>query len=262
MNAAPGYPTLQHEGAAEAVTHFFAEQPETDAVLLTCSLARGVGSPSSCVDVAVLVEPDVLALRGDDLKRRWQEFHDGEPAFAELHALEGYTHVDLDLFSGEFTPGPGTIDVPDQFELEIGNLVAYAAPLFERNDHFQRLRKRWLPYYDDELRSQRLAKAIRDARNNLDHIALFVERRLHFQAFSRLYIAYREFLWALFIVRRTYPIAYDKWIREQLVEILGMPDLYRDAVALLEIGRLESRELIGKADTVHRWLDAHFASAL
>lgn len=27
---------------------------------------------------------------------------------------------------------------------------------------------------------------------------------------------------ALFIARRTYPIAYDKWIREQVVDILGL----------------------------------------
>ena len=117
------------------------------------------------------------------------------------------------------------------------------------------LRERWLPYYDDGLRSERLAKAMRDARNNLDHIPSFVERGLYFQAFSRLYIAYREFLWALFIVRRIYPIAYDKWIQQQVVEILGMPELYAEMVGILEIERLESAELVEKVAPVHRWLD-------
>lgn len=57
---------------------------------------------------------------------------------------------------------------------------------------------------------------------NLQHLPGFVARRVYFQAFDRLYNAYREFLQALFIARRTHPIAYNKWIREQVEEILGV----------------------------------------
>ncbi len=63
-------------------------------------------------------------------------------------------------------------------------------------------------------------------------------------------------LQALFIARRTYPIAYDKWIREQVVEILGLPELHPQMVHLLEIDRLESDELIQKAETVESWIGA------
>ena len=93
--------------------------------------------------------------------------------------------------------------------------------------------------------------------NNLDHIPLFVERGLYFQSFNRLYDAFREFLQALFISRRTYPIAYDKWIREQIEEILGMPDLYFRLPALLEISHFESDEIAQKAQELRALVEEH-----
>ena len=100
------------------------------------------------------------------------------------------------------------------------------------------------------LRRQRLAAALRYGLNNLDHISPYLERGLHFQSFRRLYDASREFLQGLFIARRVYPIAYDKWIREQVVEILGLPEVYRQLVQLFEIRCLESRELADKAQVL------------
>jgi hypothetical protein len=81
-----------------------------------------------------------------------------------------------------------------------------------------------------------------------------VERGLYFQSFRRLYNAFGEFLQALFIARRVYPIAYDKWICEQIEEILGLPELYRQLPALLEIPHFESREHAVKAETLRRLL--------
>jgi hypothetical protein len=54
----------------------------------------------------------------------------------------------------------------------------------------------------------------------------------------------------LFISRRVYPIAYDKWIREQVAEILALPDVYRQLVQLFEIHCLESREMVDKAENL------------
>ena len=62
------------------------------------------------------------------------------------------------------------------------------------------------------------------------------------------------FLQALFIARRTYPIAYDKWIREQVVEILSLPELYEQLPHLFEIERFESAELVDRADELGRLL--------
>ena len=74
-------------------------------------------------------------------------------------------------------------------------------------------------------------------------------------AFNRLYDAFREFLQALFISRRTYPIAYDKWIREQVEEILCRPDLYQRLPRLLEISHFESDEIAWKAEELRGLLE-------
>ena len=75
------------------------------------------------------------------------------------------------------------------------------------------------------------------------------------QSFNRLYDAFREFLQTLFISRRTYPIAYDKWIREQVEEILGLPDLYQRLPRLLEISHFESDEIAQKAKELRGLLE-------
>ena len=93
--------------------------------------------------------------------------------------------------------------------------------------------------------------------NNLDHILLYVNRGLYFQAFDRLHNAIGEFLQALFIARQTYPIAYDKWIREQVDEILGLPELYRKLVKFLEIRSFESQEIAAKAEGLAYLLDKY-----
>ena len=129
----------------------------------------------------------------------------------------------------------------------MGNIVAYSLPLWQRSDYYEQLQSQWLPYYDETLRRQRLDMVLMYCNNNLDHVPYFVGRELYFQAFHRLYDAFREFLQALFIARHTYPIAYDKWIREQVEDILELPELYRQLVTILEISHFESDEVARKA---------------
>ena len=76
-------------------------------------------------------------------------------------------------------------------------------------------------------------------------------------SFDRLYNAYREFLQALFIARRTYPIAYNKWIREQVEEILGLPELYAQLTHLFEIKQFASSEIADKAKEVEQLLEKY-----
>ena len=129
---------------------------------------------------------------------------------------------------------------PDGFELGIGNFLAYSVPLWQGSDYLTQLKQQWLPYYNEDLRRQRLNMVRHYCLNNLHHIPLYIERGLYFQSFDRLYNAYQEFLQALFIARRTYPIAYNKWIREQIEEILDLPVLYTQLSHLFEIKRFES----------------------
>jgi hypothetical protein len=105
------------------------------------------------------------------------------------------------------------------------------------------------------LRKERLAMVRMYCLKDLDHIPLFIERNLFFQSFDRLYNAYRQFLQALFISCRMYPIAYNKWIREQVEEILGLPELYQQITHLFEIKHFESREMVDKGKELEELLE-------
>lgn len=250
---AAAYPTQQHREAAEAITAFFEASGKVDAVLLTNSCARGKAVPDSCLDINVLLQPERYAAERKALDAEWQHFYSTDSGFRGLEGAGKYSEVHLDIIDGQFTPPETEADwtgPPDSFEIEVGNALAYSGPLWEGSDYYRQLKAKWLPYYSEELRRSRLAMVRRFCFNNLDHIPLYVERGLYFQSFDRLYNAYREFLQALFISRRTYPIAYDKWIREQIVEILGLPELYRQLPGLFEIKQFESGELVEKAQAL------------
>jgi len=88
-----------------------------------------------------------------------------------------------------------------------GNYIAYSLALFESGDRYGALRARWLPFYDDELRAQRLESVRISCLNNLDHVSWSLARGDRFHAFSRIYHAFQEFLQALFISSRTCPLA-------------------------------------------------------
>jgi hypothetical protein len=64
----------------------------------------------------------------------------------------------------------------------------------------------------------------------------------------------------LFIARRTYPIAYNKWIREQVEEILGLPELYAQLSHIFEIKQFESNEIAEKAKEVEELLEKYAPS--
>ena len=61
----------------------------------------------------------------------------------------------------------------------------------------------------------------------------------------------------MFIAHRVYPIAYNKWIREQVEGWLGLPELYAELDSVLEIYRLQSGEIDNKAEylrcLLERW---------
>lgn len=249
MQITTRYPTAEHEQAAQAITEFFSTRPEVEAVILMGSCARGKASGDSCLDILVLVPPQVLVTARAGLEQSWSDFYAGAEVFRTLRGVGRYSHVDLEFIAGRFVPQERDwTSGPDEFELEIGNTLVYSVALWEGSDYLARLKTQWLPYYGETLRRERLAQVLRYCRNNLDHIPLYVDRGLYFQSFHRLYDAFREFLQALFISRCTYPIAYDKWIREQIEEILGLPELYPQLPKLLEIQHLESPEIARKAE--------------
>jgi hypothetical protein len=235
---------------------FFRPHTQVEAVLVTNSCARGTATPESDLDMAVLIAPDTPPTERLELENSWQAYAATNEVFVSLRQAGRFTGVHLDLFDGRFTPdvwddGGG----PDNFELEVGNLLCYSAPLWERGDALKDLKAVWLPYYTEELRQERLTMVCRACRYDLEHVPFYVSRQLPFQAFDRLYKAFREFLQALFIARRMYPLAYNKWIREQVEDRLGLPELYAQLHSVLEVGQLESDDMVSNARKLRELLD-------
>ena len=252
------YPTPEHQGAAEAIVEFFTTISEIEAVCLICSCARGKASRDSCLDILVLGRPEAMSTAQEEIQKIWDEFYTTAPVFQKLAAVGKYAHVDLEFSDGHFAPTEHYwVGGPDEFELVIGNYLVYSVSLYQRGNYLDELKAKWLPYYDETLRHDRLSMVRKYCLNNLDHIPLYVERRLHFQCFNRFYDAFREFLQALFIARRTYPIAYDKWIQEQIVEILELPKLYQQLPRLFETRNFESHEILNKANILRDLLDEY-----
>jgi predicted nucleotidyltransferase len=259
MMSSLAFPTVLHRQVAELTHDFFTAHRQVDTVLVVNSCARGQAVPESDLDLAVLVVRDATTQDVQALEKRWSDFSAAHPLVRQLKDVGPFAQLHVDVFDGRVTPliwdeGGG----PDSLEVEIGNRVAYGVPLHDAGSHFQDLQSKWLPYYEDDLRMSRLTM-VRDACvHDLEHVPFFVRRGLHFQAFDRLYKAFQEFLQALFIARRTYPLAYNKWIREQVEGWLGLPDLYRELPPILSVRDIESAELVDKANALRvlseRWI--------
>jgi predicted nucleotidyltransferase len=252
------YPTLAHEKAARAIVSYFQQLPETAAVLLVNSCARGRATPDSCLDVLVLVAPETLAQQGQQLNDNWQAFYKTDPHFVALAQAGRFAEVHLDIEDGRYTPTPRTIDEPaDSFELAVGNHLAYSLVLWERSGYATQLKQQWLPYYAETLRQERLVQIQNACRHHLDHIPLYARRELYFAAFDRLYTGFQLFMQALFIAHSTYPIAYNKWIREQVEVILELPDLYRLLPGVLEVRPFISGIITSRAQELATLLELY-----
>jgi hypothetical protein len=261
MQLKPAYPTPEHQAAAQVITDHFTSNFQIDAVLLVNSCARGKATRDSCLDIVTLARPGAGRSTFRELETGWTEFERSSQAIQDLYKAGKYSVVHPDFIDGNFIPGEqDEAGGPDDFEVQVGNFLAYSVPLWQGSDYYDQLKRQWLPYYDDELRRKRLERVRWFCLNNLHHIPPYIERKLYFQSFDRLYNAYQEFLQALFIARRVYPIAYNKWIHEQIVEILGLPELYEQLSHLFEIRSFESTEIADKARQVETLLD-HYAPA-
>ncbi|HZC28532.1 MAG TPA: hypothetical protein VE269_02240, partial [Gaiellaceae bacterium] len=235
-----------------AITEFFAAHSATDAVLLTNSCARGKATPDSCLDMQVVVRPDAV----DTLDEEFRRFAAGSVEVSALRRVGRFSDLHLDVSDGVVTLAPIEEEGIPWSEVSVGTFFVYSVPLHVHGDRYERLRSQWLPFYDDLLRRERL----RAARwfvleNNLARIPWYVSRGLYFQAFDRFVRAFQGFLLGLHLARRTYPIAYNKWIREQVAENLGLPELYERLPRLFEIDRFESAALERKAAELELLVD-------
>ena len=250
------FPTLLHEQAAETAYRFFQPQSAIDTVLVVNSCARGQALPESDLDMAVLLRPGTPEEEVARLEASWRQELAANDVLRRYQESGKLAHLHLDLIRGQYIPevwddGGG----PDGFELGIGNQLVYAACMHEAGSYYLQLQAQWLPYYGADLHRQRLEMARAACAYDLSHVPFFVRRGLYFQAFDRLYKSLQEFLQALFIARRVYPLAYNKWIRMQVEDWLGLPELYRALPQIISIRNIESSELVDRASDLNDLLD-------
>jgi predicted nucleotidyltransferase len=250
--------TATHQKAYNLVYDALWRDDRVLALAITGSAARNEGSFDSDLDFNIFFAEDAPATEIAAILTRVENDVKRELATQPGSEVGIFFDIDLHVAPTLITPQPrGWTDGPDAFELEIGNTFVYTRLVFERAGYFTQAQARYLPYYDEQLREERLAATLKFCHNNINHIEPYVKRGLYFQAFRRLYDASREFLQALFIAQRVYPIAYDKWVKKQLVEILDLPDLYQGFVALYAVHNLESDELTVKGQQLREYIAAY-----
>lgn len=252
------FPTELHKHAIEIIKGYFVEQQNIDTILLVNSLARGKGVPESDIDIAVLASQAVPDTEIAQLNNIWLGFLNADSTLNQYKNSNRFAQIHLDIIDGIFEPAiwedGGGIDF---FEVEIGNRLLYSLPLAGEGEHFKKLKLKWLPYYDATLQTERLKLSKLACLYELDHIPVLVKRGLHFHAFDRLYLAFQKFLQTLFIKHKTYPIAYNKWIKEQVVEILNLPELYNELTNIISVNKIESDEVIRKAEGLNKFLQEY-----
>jgi len=252
----PVFPTKLHQDSAELIRDYFLKIPYVDTVLVVNSCARGQAVPESDLDFAILIKPDTKPVEIKDIENSWQIYSETQATFLKYKQSNQFAHLHLDIIGGKYTPIKIEKGEPiDFFEIEIGNQICYSAPMDKPGLFFQELQNKWLPYYNEALRLLRLQTAKDSSNYDLDHVPFFIKRRLYFQAFDILCKAFQEYLQALFIANKTYPIAYNKWIHEQVVKWLNKPDLYPKLSPILSISNIESDEVNDKAEMLRGLLN-------
>lgn len=255
MNLHPEFPTVLHREAAEIVQNYFLKLPTIDTVLVVNSCARGLAVPESDLDFAVLAKPDTPKKEIEKAEGDWQIYSNNNATISNYKNSTSYSHLHLDIIEGNYIPAAIEPGEPiDFFEVEIGNQICYSAPMGNPGPYFRELQNKWLPFYNDELQQQRLNASTAACEYDIDHVPFFVKRELYFQAFDILCKAFQEYLRTLFIANKIYPIAYNKWIKEQVVRWLKKPDLYPKLSPILSVSNIESNEIKDKAISLRELL--------
>ena len=257
MTFKPSFPTLLHRDVARLVNDYFLSLSKVDTVLVVNSCARGNAVPESDLDFAILVKPDTTPAEIKNIETAWRIYSTSQPVIIKYKQSTPFAHLHLDIIDGNYTPAIQEVGgALDLFEIEIGNQICYSAPFEIIGPYFRELQARWLPYYNESLRLQRLRMAKDACTYDLDYIPIFIKRQLYFQAFDILCKAFQEYLQALFIANKVYPIAYNKWIREQTTKWLNKPDLYPDLPPILSVSNIESDEINNKAQMLRKLLNS------
>ncbi len=250
-------PTPRHAALLAALGDLFAADPDVSAILLGGSLARGRGGPASDVDLLLLVPAarlSAFAARARDYAAVGATEVEPEPDGVTLDFGGLPAHVWWT--DGEVAPRASGPVLDDPFELEVAALYVNARPLLDRDGLRGRLGARYLPFYDDALRGQRLSRLAAEFATHCAAVEALAERGLGFAAIDRLLTAFRAFVLGLFLANRRYPLDLMKHLEEQVGDGLGRPDLLPAMRGALSLRALHPAALTERAHRLCRlWRD-------
>lgn len=240
------FPNDRYRAVLKNMVQYFEVYPGIFAIVLTGSLARGKAVRGSCIDLFVFVEREQFEKLNIKSREKAYASMGGKICYyngeVEGGIMFGDVRVDIGFTYGEFQVGHNPFDVVrDEFETTIGNLFVHCVPLFQKSTKYQRLKSKYLPYYSDTLRRERLDGTNEEFYYKTWKTRWLASRGEYFSALETLLEARRIFLQHLFIKERKYPIDYTKWLKEQCETILGMQELYPKLVTLVDGIKLSKR---------------------
>jgi predicted nucleotidyltransferase len=230
------FPNQNYKTTLARIVGYFKEYPGVYAIVLTGSLARGKAVEGSCIDLFIFLRSKHMKLLASTINSRIEAYsrlggricyyHDKIEGGIEFRDIR----VDVGFTDGSFNcDHVNSFDITrDEFETTVGNLLVYSIPLYQKGKQFQRLKQKYLPFYDDALREIRLKGTAEEFDYKIWKTRWLVRRGEYFAALDTLLEAQRIFLQHLFIKERKYPIDYVKWLGEQCSQILAIPELYQE----------------------------------
>jgi len=245
---------------------YYETYPCVCAVVLIGSLARGKAALGSCIDLAVFLHDEGFKKLASRLTNRANAYSrlGGEICFysGDLEGGVQFDNVRVDLVftDGRFRKGRNPFDmVNDEFETTIGNLLVYGVPLFTKGSKYQHLRSKYLPFYTEDLRQERLDGTRSEFNYKVWKTRWLASRGEYIAAFDTLLQTTRIFLQHLFIKQRKYPIDYCKWLKEQCESILATSELYPKLAAIIQDTKLTKTGIDKKAAMLERLMQQYCA---
>jgi len=242
------------------LVEYFREYSGVYAVVLTGSLARGKAVKGSCIDLFVFLRAKHLRLLASTINSRAEAYSrlGGQVCYYQGKIEGGIefgdVRVDVGFTDGSFNCNHEySFDITrDDLETTVGNLLVYSVLLYQEGKQFQRLKQKYLPFYDDALREIRLKGTAEEFDYKIRKTKWLAERGEYFAALDALLEAQRIFLQHLFIKERKYPIDYVKWLREQCSQILAVPELYQELAQIVDGIELAKNGIIERGDLLER----------
>jgi hypothetical protein len=159
------FPSQTHERVGQLFTGFCENRKVVDIVLVVNSCARGRATVHNDLDMAALVNRGTSVTEMAELGEVWSRFASRNALVAQLMEMDPFCKLNIEFFDGRFKPaawdeGGG----PDTFEMEI------------------ELCNRWLPYYDNELRTARIGMVRHACADHLGYVKLLLAGSFYFQA--------------------------------------------------------------------------------